>query len=931
MSDFEEQYSNDFFKEYFFVEKVSAQKLWAIINCDEAVIHTKKWWEDQEFTTQYGDTISCEKEHLKNILDTVKRNEKNGDLEITTQYFSTKQYGRVYPKNGMSLGMLRREIRHYICDDIYYDIDMINAHPTIALGLCEKWGIDCKALESYVNNREDKLNKYSNLFEVSRSDVKQMFCSMLNGGSWTNFIADLKGKEYEIVEGKATKYLDTFKRNCKHICKKFKKKIPKAMYNEITKHKALKRAKNRTFIAIFLQIYEEKILRLLFGLLEEKKLVQFGYARCVLCHDGAMIEKSLFDDNSMKIEDFIVDLNELVMEEMGFKCDFKLKEFDERHKTKEILDQHIRKQKENNEAFINPDDDYVDPWVQKYGIWKSDIVEATDTSLAGLYYTMNKNKYVGCNNKLFKKNEYGLYQSTTDKGMRKEYMSYLKDFIDFEDKKCSSYHEFVDLLCERFYINSAEETHEGKYIQIKKCEPIRRSLEKSGQILKKNTNTLLSKLSNNKGLKDIVATLISMYDDDDFAEKLDVDPKLLGFNNGVIDLESSDVFVVRNAQDGEYVSMTCGYDFFIDGNVKKDAELIYNLINEMFEDKTVTEFVIMSIAKCVAGGNNIEEFATFWLGKGGNGKGLLTTLVENVFGDYFFPLSYKIFTHIKEDNRSVELFEGRKKRYFSVSEPAKKFTMNSDTFKLWTGKDPVSVRNNYATKMTKYVPSTTNFQSNHHIQFDGDTSGESMIRRILAVMFPYLFKKEGDFDSNNSKHKKRDNTWKDKCGEDRYKRAFMCLLLTYYKDYRVNGLSIPEKIIEYSKDYTKHISPNKDWFDSNLVIDLKNGKNIGVKCLLNEFREDTKNTWKMKYFCEKLEEYGFELANGRAYSLDGNYQVGGNSTKHVKHVRFIGYDKDDDDDDSDEEIEEKTVEKVEKKVMTFTTSSGKKGNMKLRF
>ena len=144
-----------------FVEKVSAQKLWAIINCDEAVIHTKKWWEDQAFTTQYGDTISCEKEHLKNILDTVKRNEKNGDLEITTQYFSRKQYGRVYPKNGMSLGMLRREIRHYICDDIYYDIDMINAHPTIALGLCEKWGIDCKALESYVNNREDKLNKYS--------------------------------------------------------------------------------------------------------------------------------------------------------------------------------------------------------------------------------------------------------------------------------------------------------------------------------------------------------------------------------------------------------------------------------------------------------------------------------------------------------------------------------------------------------------------------------------------------------------------------------------------------------------------------------------------------------------------------------------------------------------------------------------------------
>jgi phage/plasmid-associated DNA primase len=899
-------YNNEYFKEYFFLEKINAQKLYAIINCDDAVLHVKKWWEDHNFTTQYGDTISNEKDHLQNILDSLKKNKETGDFELSVQYFSRGEYGRVYAKNAMSLGMLRRPIRHYICDGVYYDIDMINAHPTIAVGLCKKWNIECEHLQEYVKKRGAKLKEYMKLFDITRGDVKTMFCSMLNGGSWRTTIKTLKGTKYKIEECKSTEYLDFVMVECLHICMEFRKKVPNSMYDEITQKKSLKRAKNRTFIAVFLQIYEEKILRCLYGMFEEYNLINTGYAKCILCHDGAMIQKSIFDTADVNIDDFIRELNDLVEEEIGFRCDYKLKEFDEKDTTRDILDNHIKKRKEEGKDFIDPNNEYVDPWVEKYGIWKGDIIESTDTALANLFYLTNKSSFVGCHRKLYKKNAYGLYQETTSQGLRQSYKEHMNDFVAFKGKKASKWDEFADVLKRKFYVNDAVKDDEKtkKYIQVKNCQIIRQQVNEITDMFKINKSQILSKLRNNKGEKDITATLISMYDDDDFAEKLDTDHKLLGFNNGVIDLEGESIFEVRNAKDGEYVSMSCGYDFYIDEKVKKDSELIYNLINEMFEDETVTEFVIMSIAKCVAGGNNTEEFATFWLGEGGNGKGLLTTLIENVFGDYFCPLSYKIFTHIKEDNRSVELFEGRKKRYFSVSEPAKKFTMNSDTFKLWTGKDPVSVRNNYATKMTKYTPSTTNFQSNHHIQFDGDTSGVSMIRRIVAILFPNLFKKEEDFDENNSKHKKRDSTWKDKCCEDRYKRAFMCLLLTYYAKYRVRGLSIPEKVKEYSKEYTKHITPDRDWFDNKLVKDEENGNNLAVKLLLDEFREDTKSHWRMKKFCEKLEELGYKLANGRAYSLGGKYQSGGNSTKYVKNVRFTGFESESDDEDN---LEEKII------------------------
>ncbi len=917
MSDTEtKKFKNEFFKEYFFVEKIDAQKLNAIISCDEAVLHVKKWWQDQGFTTEYGDTISNEKEHLQNILDSLKKNKKNGDFEMTVQYFSRGKYGRVYAKNAMSLGMLRREIRHYLCDGIYYDIDMVNAHSTIAVGLCKKWDIECPAIIDYVKKRRTKIKDYKAYFNIERADVKTMFCSMLNGGSWRSFIKKKKDTDYIIEESESTEYLDSYMADCKHICDEFSKKVPKSMYEEITKNKSLKRAKKRTFIAVFLQIYEEKILRLLYGLFEEMNLINMGYAKCVLCHDGAMIQKSIFDSKRIDIHDFIMELNDLVEEEMGFRCDFKLKDFDEKNAMEEILKNHIEKRKAEGKEFIDPNGEYIDPWVAKYGIWKSDIVEATDTDLANLYFKNNKSQFVQCHKKLYKKNICGLFQRTENEGLRQDYCKHLKEFIDFETKKSSSLVDFSKVLHEKFFVkNDDDEDKKEKYISVSKCSIIKEQLAACILIIKKNKNSLLHTLKNNKGLKDITATLVSMYNDDDFAEKLDIDPKLLGFNNGIIDLDSGNIFEVRNAQEGEYVSMSCGYDFYVDDIVKKNAEIIYKLINEMFESEKVSKYVLKEIAKCLKGGGNIEERANFWLGGGGNGKGLLMAFIEYVLGDYFYPLSYKIFTHIKEDNRSVELYEARKKRYCSVSEPAKKFQFNSDTFKLWTGRDPVNCRNNYDTKMTKYVAPPTTLQANHHIQFDGDTSGHSTIRRIAAVDFIYSFMKESEYDKNNPLHKRRDNTWKDKCKEDKYKRAFMYLLLQHYEDYKINGNPMPELVKKYSKEYTKYISADKEWFNNNLVKDDVNGKNIGVKNLLNEFREDTKNTWKMKHFCDKLEEYGYVLANGRAYSLCGEYQVGGNSTKYVKNVRFTGREDDDsDNEDISEQIHADIMKKKEEKM-----------------
>src|ERR1700733_5778331 len=55
-------------------------------------------------------------------------------------------FGRVYATKSLSLGSIRKEIRHTLAKDIYVDIDIENCHPMILRQVCEKADIECEAL-----------------------------------------------------------------------------------------------------------------------------------------------------------------------------------------------------------------------------------------------------------------------------------------------------------------------------------------------------------------------------------------------------------------------------------------------------------------------------------------------------------------------------------------------------------------------------------------------------------------------------------------------------------------------------------------------------------------------------------------------------------------------------------------------------------------
>lgn len=113
---------------------------------------------------------------------------------VEYHYARRLKSGRRFSKN--SLQGLCRKLRHTIAKSIYYDIDVVNAHPTFLLELCKHLEFEHPILENYVNNRNELLESWVGTdagfimedkkrvkYILSTSDLaKEYFLKVINGG-----------------------------------------------------------------------------------------------------------------------------------------------------------------------------------------------------------------------------------------------------------------------------------------------------------------------------------------------------------------------------------------------------------------------------------------------------------------------------------------------------------------------------------------------------------------------------------------------------------------------------------------------------------------------------------------------------------------------------------------------------------------------------
>ncbi len=149
---------NTYFTDGVYVEKVNAKKLNALLKSNGLLLEND-WLDDN---TEWSDFETSTKQlteykFLKKIQN--KLCLIDGNYYLKTTYFSRKDYARVYPSGAISLSTIRRPLRHFLCDEMYYDIDMVNAHPNILLSLCKSNNVRCKLLGEYCEKREQIIKR----------------------------------------------------------------------------------------------------------------------------------------------------------------------------------------------------------------------------------------------------------------------------------------------------------------------------------------------------------------------------------------------------------------------------------------------------------------------------------------------------------------------------------------------------------------------------------------------------------------------------------------------------------------------------------------------------------------------------------------------------------------------------------------------------
>ena len=75
---------------------------------------------------------------------------------------------------------LSRQCRYYLFHDRYYDVDLVNAHPSMIMFYAQSNNIECPRLEEYVNNRENFLANIMQKTNKSRSEAKKSVLVTIN-------------------------------------------------------------------------------------------------------------------------------------------------------------------------------------------------------------------------------------------------------------------------------------------------------------------------------------------------------------------------------------------------------------------------------------------------------------------------------------------------------------------------------------------------------------------------------------------------------------------------------------------------------------------------------------------------------------------------------------------------------------------------------
>lgn len=442
----------------------------------------------------------------------------------------------------------------------------------------------------------------------------------------------------------------------------------------------------------------------------------------------------------------------------------------------------------------------------------------TDTTLSFLFYEGNQTNIIYDKNskKFYVRNEYGIF---------------------IEDKNREIIKSSIGVFIRRTIENEMKAIRcSDKYSDDKKNKMI---------II---GNKIIRHSSGSRNKDNIVDELRILYMTQQFDKIMDKNPFLVGFNNGVYDLQNMSF---RIAEKGDYVSVTTGYNYN-KPNEERRAEA-YELLKTIFPDEIELRYILKHISLGLFGMNPEERFYV-WIGNASNGKGILRDIIMTVLGDYYdsMDISY-LYKSDKKNSNSANSVMARKKnvRIVITTEPDTSQRLDSDLIKQITGGDPQQVRELYGSSFNFTPLFSLVIQTNNEPSFNAFDDG--IKRRVVLIKFPIKFVEN----PTKPNEKKIDTSLKRKITKEHmFINEFFDIFAEHHSYYMLEGMELPPRFKQDTANLIQDNSPFDCWFSARITITKKPKERILSSDIFDDFKEfmegDTKGIDNKKFKAHML-------------------------------------------------------------------------------
>ena len=327
----------------------------------------------------------------------------------------------------------------------------------------------------------------------------------------------------------------------------------------------------------------------------------------------------------------------------------------------------------------------------------------------------------------------------------------------------------------------------------------------------------------------IMTELVDLYlekknNDRDLTKKLDSNNNLIGFRNGVYDLNN---FEFRDGKPEDFITMSVEYDYQAH-HTEKYNELL-QFLEDIQPNKEERDYMLTYLSIGLVG--NLLELFTILTGCGRNGKSKLIELLKVTLGDYFGSVQSQMFTRPRPDANSPDpgLLSLMKKRIVIASEPEKNSKLNSGFIKFITGRDSTTLRNCHSNDMIDFTAKFVTLLICNDIP-ECDDIDNAFSKRLRCINFPTEFVLEPIKDNQKKINVNINKNF------DYWKLDFMLLLIEYYKNYvETHELKPTNNILKWTDQYQEETDMYLQFL--NECTEIKEGEHNHCSKLYSLFKD----------------------------------------------------------------------------------------------